>query len=644
MKEKRRILAAVLAVFAVVALFAACQPKTEPPEVTAAPEDTAAVNQGWNGVVSTASTIYRTPLSDQQVKGIINTVLAQTRAAQSGGTASAASWDGSYASLTQEERRLVEEAIKENTGYDVAVSDEGLTYLETESTTGKADAGTQAGTATAATTTTKTTTTQKNSTAASAPLVQTTGEGNLSLATDTTAKSADAPTLLSAKRVSLNTFGGKGHQRLVKGASTANGGYAVLALVDSAAPDHPGGFVDYSTAILQYSPAGKLEWKRYFGGNAFFELADIAILKDGSIVAVGSTKATNLDCATSDGSNSDGVMIKLDSSGKLLWMKSVYGSKEDQLLSVAATPDGGFLVGGTTTSADQSFNGMTDYVDRAGSTVTRVVAHKAFLLKYDKDASTVYWKRAMTGSRSCSVLALAVDSAGDVYASIRTYAGDYDFAGIAGMGYEDGVMMSLTKNGETRWLKPFASISHESITALVPAPGGGVAAVGYVGSASYGSGSFQGNFGSSFGVFGGDDAVALKYNSDGSVAWIRTIGDRSNDTGTGIAAVEGGYVVTGTSYASVDPSTFRYDWLDQPFGGDQDGFAMLLKENGGPVKFIPVDGAGKDNLYAVAGKGRNFALIGSSPSEGGFFADANPKGSGYNHVGFLALYQEQWSA
>jgi hypothetical protein len=336
----------------------------------------------------------------------------------------------------------------------------------------------------------------------------------------------------------------------------------------------------------------------------------------------------------------DAFLLKLDGSGNKLWMKSWVGTKDDVFYSVAATPDGGFVVGGETISADGAFAGLQDFVDTPSG---RVPAHKAILLKFDANGATTYWKRVLMGSRTSAFKAIAVEpSSGDVYASVTTTSDNFDFQGIAGMGREDSVLLRLNKNGGEQWLKPFASISAEEITALTPANGGGVLAVGYISSASYNFGSFKGSFGTGFGQRGRNDAVALKYRPDGSVSWIKTIGDTTDDQATGVVALEGGYAVTGWTTA-VTQYPFAYDWLDKGYGGgEQDGFLALLSENGGMVKFQPISGEGKDWAFGIAGRGRNFAVAGSSPSRESFFQGASPQGSGLNHVGYLALYQTQW--
>ncbi|MDR3314297.1 MAG: hypothetical protein LBS96_07570 [Oscillospiraceae bacterium] len=661
--EARKVIAALLALLLIVSLFAACKPKSveDSPENTGPAEAVDTPNKGWNPIVpnddltepTTTDPAPPRALSQEELLRIAAEAVNAARQGQSipaGQTVPV--WDGDLASLTDSERKLVEDKVKADTGVDLTIDANGTVKYPpvTQPSTQPAGATNPAGASAASSSPGSTAAPSggaKSDTAIRPPVAETIGGGNLSLADQTQPAEKPAILLAGAQRSKLVTFGSSsGHQRFRAVAATQNGGYVVAALVDGTAPGAPAGYTEYFSAIIQYSPEGKVEWTKYFGGNGAFLLAAITVLKDGSIVAVGSTSATNLEAPTHAGTDTDAVVIKLSGSGDKIWLKTFTGSLTDEFVSVAATPDGGFVVGGRTVSADGDFDGLIAKVMQVGTGGTfEKDAIKAIAIKMDKDGN-VYGKRVMTGSKDSSFIALAVEpSTGDIYAAVRTAASDYDFANIVGLGQLGGVMIRFNKNLEAYWLKPFAGNSSESITGLAPASGG-VVAVGYISAPSYGSGSFSGNFGANFTRLGGRDAVALKYNSDGTVAWIRSLGDTTDDEATGVAAIEGGFVVTGTTKKPVAEQAFLYDWMNYTYGGgDLDSFAWVLRDDGAPVKFIPVSGNGTDALYATGGKGRTFVLVGSSPSSNGFMEGASPVSASPTggHVGLLALYQAQYT-
>lgn len=665
-----KVLAALLALTLALSLFAACKPKeTDDPETMGSTEPTDGTNRGWNPVIpmqddttqpfttEPASTTEEPPrvLSTEELRAIAGAVVEDARKGQSR-PAGAPVWDGDLASLTEEERALVEQKVKEDTGVDLSIAGDGsvkyppATQPSFVYTTNPGSGNTQPGGGSPSGSGSGGNNPIGGTPGDSVnpPVKETVGSGNLSLADPTSPPANPGPVLVGAQKLKLNTFGtASGHQRYKASAATANGGFVVAALVDDTPPGAPainGSY--YQTAIIQYSPEGAVEWTKYFGGNATFEMTAIAVLKDGSIVAAGRTAATNLECPTHTGTDHDAILLKLTGSGEKVWMKSYQGSRWEEFSCIAATPDGGFVVGGYTKSADGDFEGLSDTLLQVGGGGTfEREAIKSIVLKMDKDG-VVYHKRVLQGTKDNSFTALAADpSNGDVYAAVTTAADDYDFANIVGYGMTDTLMIRFSKTFEALWMKPFAGNDREFINALAAAPDGGVVAVGFICYSSYTTGSFAGLSSSGFGRRGGKDGVALKYNRDGSVAWIRTLGDVTDDEATCVAAVEGGYVVAGNTLKPLATQSFKYDFMSYPFGGgDLDSWFWLLREDGSQAKFFPIQGAGMDCSYGAAAKGRGFAVVGSTPSSDGYFAGISPaSGSATGgHVAFLALYQAQY--
>ncbi len=663
----RKVFAALLALTLVVSLFAACKPnKEESPEVTGPAEPVDASNKGWNPVITNGELTEppvtqptQQTLSQEQLQQIAMAAVNARRQSQSiPGGQTVALWDGKdLSALTDEERALVEDKVKQDTGVDVSIQKDGSVHYPPAATQ---PSQTQAGTTKVnASYTTGGGQTQNNAKTTAAQnnggsgdkvnpgVAETIGGGNLSLADPTQAPAKPDPVPAGTQRTKLSTFGSAdGHTRFRAVAPTANGGYVVAALVDSGASNVPSGYTGWATAIIQYSPEGKAEWTKYFGGNADFQLTAITVLKDGSIIAAGNTAATNLECPTHNGADTDAVFLKLKGNGEKVWMKSFQGSLGDAFESVAATPDGGFMIGGYAVSSDGDFEGLPGKLTQTGTGGTyEVDTYKAIAIKMDKDGN-VFRKRVMYGTVFSSFAALAVDASnGDVYAAIRTSATDYDFSMMRDYAMENGLVIRFSKDLEAHWLKPFASNGKEAITGLAPVSGGGVVAVGSIALQSYGMGSFASITSAGFGRLGVRDAVALRYNRDGSVAWIRSLGDVTDDEATSVAAVEGGFVVTGIVRPLAEQQVFVHDWMNSTHGGDNDGCVWLLRENGTPVKSFLVGGSGMDAIYGAAAKGRNFAFVGSSPSSDGFMEGASlvSASNGSGHMGMLAVYQVQYT-
>lgn len=106
-------------------------------------------------------------------------------------------------------------------------------------------------------------------------------------------------------------------------------------------------------------------WKKCFGGTAKDVANDILLNSDGTIVVAGYAHSTNGNITGhhGDSTTADGWVIKLDSSGSLLWQKSVGGNANDYLNTVIATDDGGYLCTGYTYSNDGDVTGNHGMAD-----------------------------------------------------------------------------------------------------------------------------------------------------------------------------------------------------------------------------------------------------------------------------------------
>ncbi|MCH7497295.1 MAG: hypothetical protein IH971_05535 [Candidatus Marinimicrobia bacterium] len=95
--------------------------------------------------------------------------------------------------------------------------------------------------------------------------------------------------------------------------------------------------------LIKTDAKGVPSWMRVLGGSGFDEGHFVALTTDRGYIVVGST--------TSFGSGkSDVWLIKLDSAGRVAWTKTFGGSEWDWGNAVHETPDGGYIIVGTTLS------------------------------------------------------------------------------------------------------------------------------------------------------------------------------------------------------------------------------------------------------------------------------------------------------
>jgi len=92
-------------------------------------------------------------------------------------------------------------------------------------------------------------------------------------------------------------------------------------------------------------------WEKSYGGkHAEFLYDAIATPDYGFILAGSSISGKNGNKEDNNKGDLDYWLWKMDEKGNLDWQKSFGGNKVDLLQSIAITHDGGFILGGTSTS------------------------------------------------------------------------------------------------------------------------------------------------------------------------------------------------------------------------------------------------------------------------------------------------------
>ncbi len=174
-------------------------------------------------------------------------------------------------------------------------------------------------------------------------------------------------------------FGGTKSDYAFSITQTADGGYAVAGWTYSF------GAGQADLLILKLSQDGSLSWARTFGGANNDYSSSIIQTTDGGYAVVGSTYGSGIG-------NWDILLLKINSSGSVVWAKVLGGTNADEAYSITQTTDGGYAVVGHTMSFG---SGSYDYM----------------VLKLNPDGS-IAWARTLggTGAERAYSIALAKDS------------------------------------------------------------------------------------------------------------------------------------------------------------------------------------------------------------------------------------------
>lgn len=375
--------------------------------------------------------------------------------------------------------------------------------------------------------------------------------------------------------------------------------------------------------IVKYNEKGKLVWQDTIAGNDLTLYHDVAVLKDGSIVAVGYTTSNNLVSAAEYkcADTAEGLVVKYSKKGDRQWIKIFGGSAGDEFYSVAATPDGGFIVGGQSSSSDLDLKGV-------GS-----ANNKAIFVKYTADGA-VSWKKALSGgSASTVVRGLDVNSAGVIFGTILTSSNTEDFANL------DGVIakrrytlaVSMSANGEFLWKKAICDEGSSMLLSVVASDDGGCVVAGNYSSGKNGNTAFFKDI-TNGGSYGTQDGVLVKITSNGATKWIVPLKGYESDNVTGIAKVSGGYAVSGYSASG------NRDFAGSSSkNGDYNAFVYVIGEHGDLQTMNSFGGSRADNGRTICSDGKTTVYTcGSTNSEDGFVAEFPVKGTDLAATAFVA--------
>src|SRR6185295_10121653 len=113
---------------------------------------------------------------------------------------------------------------------------------------------------------------------------------------------------------------------------------------------------------LHAQQAPSIEWAKCFGGSGDDKAYSIQQTSDGGFIVAGSSCSYDDDVTGNhpnyDSTASDYWIVRLDSSGNLMWQKCLGGSCMEIANSIQQTADGGFIVVGTSCSDDGDVSGI----------------------------------------------------------------------------------------------------------------------------------------------------------------------------------------------------------------------------------------------------------------------------------------------
>lgn len=300
---------------------------------------------------------------------------------------------------------------------------------------------------------------------------------------------------------------------------------------------------------------GELDWQKSFGGSGFDFLQSIKNTRDGGFILAG-TSSSSKGFQKKDHCKglADFWVIKLNAAGDEQWQRTIGGSAQDELLCAFQTRDGGYILGGSSSSSPNPISAS----------------------KLDENSF-----------------------AADIYSKSEKCRGSMDYW-----------IVKLDKEGVIQWQKTYGGQYSDVLRSMEQTSDDGYILVGYSNSPVSGDKTEAHR--------GVGDYWALKINDKGVIQWQKTYGGDGDDQPYAIHQTkDGGYILGGNSNSSNALTTeggivsngTDY-WVLKL---DKEGGVLWSKTfDFGKVDILTSLVENEDNTYLIGGHTRN-----SRPKSGG---------------------------
>ena len=308
------------------------------------------------------------------------------------------------------------------------------------------------------------------------------------------------------------TYGGSGGDYPYSIQQTSDGGYILAGTTYSF------GSGDGDAWVLKVSSTGDVEWEKTYGGIDYDTVRCLQTTSDGGYIVVGYTENWGAG-------GYDIWILRLSSTGSIVWQNTYGGFDNDYGWSIEQTSDGGYIVGGETFSfGDFSDNAWVLKLSSTGSIVWQKIyggsdmdwsseAHQTGDGGYIVVGGTFSF-----GAGDCDGWILKLNSAGTVqwqraygefdfdytYSIQQTSDDGYIVGGYTysfGAGTDDAWVIKLDSNGDIDWERTYGDTLSDWGRGIQETGSGGY--IGYGSTYSTGAGS--------------SDFSILKLYSDGDI-------------------------------------------------------------------------------------------------------------------------------
>lgn len=223
--------------------------------------------------------------------------------------------------------------------------------------------------------------------------------------------------------------------------------------------------------LLKFNSSGSMLWARSFGGSSVERINSMATDANSNIYLTGFFEGTSdfdpgIGVINKSSSGlSDIFLMKLDTNGATLWVRTIGGNMGDIASAIAVDSAGNSYLTG-------QFNGTVDFDPAAGVTnLSASFAPDAFFCKFST-AGNLAWAKDVGGTFTDWGFAVALDDSANAY-----FTGFYEFNNVdfdpgpgtynlSSAGLIDAFILKLNASGDFKWAQSMGGQLEEIGTAI----------------------------------------------------------------------------------------------------------------------------------------------------------------------------------
>ncbi len=333
------------------------------------------------------------------------------------------------------------------------------------------------------------------------------------------------------------SFGGSSIEVVYALTPTSDGNFVFAGYSNSDDGDVSGNHGDHDFWIVKIDTSGNLIWQVSLGGSGSDQARSITETADGGFIVSGFSYSNDFDVSSNHGMT-DTWVVKINTLGIIEWQKCLGGTEDEESFSVRQTNDGGYIVVSASASNDGDVSGNHGNLDY-------------WIAKLDA-VGNIEWQKSLGGTSVDFPFCIRQTKDGGYIASGWTYSSNGDVSGIHGS--SDYWVVKLDSVGVIQWQKCLGGsdidVAGYSIEQTIDG--------GYILSGNASSLNFDVT-----GNHGGNDYWIVKLDTVGNIQWQKSLGGVSDDQSFSVKqTIDGGYIVAGATMSNDGDVSGNHGWYD----------------------------------------------------------------------------------